>query len=81
MNGTALSLINDTFEEGAPRARAIAIYAGAAGGGGAVGLILGGLITNYDPHRALNVTEPARLERLKLCAVSVGWSDRGRSGR
>ena len=44
---TALSLIADTFEEGAARNRALGIYAGAAGGGGAVGLILGGLIVNY----------------------------------
>jgi MFS family permease len=44
---TALSLIADTFQEGAARNRALGIYAGAAGGGGAVGLILGGLIVNY----------------------------------
>ncbi|HEV2476444.1 MAG TPA: MFS transporter, partial [Candidatus Dormibacteraeota bacterium] len=44
---TALSLIADTFAEGAARNRALGIYAGAAGGGGAVGLILGGLIVNY----------------------------------
>src|SRR5215470_12651576 len=44
---TALSLIADTFQEGAARNRALGVYAGAAGGGGAVGLILGGLIVNY----------------------------------
>src|SRR2546422_8291602 len=44
---TALSLIADTFKEGAARNRALGIYAGAAGSGGAIGLILGGLITNY----------------------------------
>ena len=44
---TALSLVADTFAEGPARNRALGIYAGAAGGGGAVGLILGGLIVNY----------------------------------
>src|SRR3989441_6957815 len=48
---TALSLIADTFKEGAARNRALGIYAGAAGSGGAIGLILGGLITNYVSWR------------------------------
>ncbi len=44
---TALSLIADTFQEGAARNRALGVYAGAAGSGGAIGLILGGIIVNY----------------------------------
>lgn len=44
---TALSLVADTFAEGKERERALGVYAGAAGGGGAVGLVLGGLIVNY----------------------------------
>ena len=44
---TALSLIADTFREGAARNRALGVYAGAAGSGGAIGLILGGVIVNY----------------------------------
>lgn len=44
---TALSLIADTFAEGSARNRALGIYAGAAGSGGAIGLVLGGLIVNY----------------------------------
>ncbi|HVH66126.1 MAG TPA: MFS transporter, partial [Candidatus Acidoferrum sp.] len=44
---TALSLIADTFQEGAARTRALGVYAGAAGSGGAIGLVLGGLISNY----------------------------------
>src|SRR5260370_14817575 len=47
----ALSLIADTFKEGAARNRALGIYAGAAGSGGAIGLILGGVITNYVSWR------------------------------
>src|SRR5947208_1748378 len=45
---TALSLIADTFSEGPVRNRALGIYAGAAGSGGAIGLILGGLFANRN---------------------------------
>src|SRR5262249_43555645 len=41
----ALSIIATTFEEGAERARALAAWAAIAIGGGAVGLILGGVLT------------------------------------
>ena len=44
---TALSLITNEFEEGPARNRAFAIYAAAAGAGGALGLLLGGILTNY----------------------------------
>lgn len=44
---TALSLIADTFLEGGPRNRAMGIYAAMAGAGGAIGLLLGGIITSY----------------------------------
>ena len=37
----------DTFLEGAARNRALGVYAGAAGSGGAIGLILGAVIVNY----------------------------------
>src|SRR5215813_12673924 len=43
----ALSIISTTFEEGAERARALAVWAAIAIGGSAVGLILGGLLTQY----------------------------------
>src|SRR5689334_19226842 len=43
----ALSIIATTFEEGAERARAIAVWAAIAIGGSAVGLILGGVLTEY----------------------------------
>jgi EmrB/QacA subfamily drug resistance transporter len=44
---TALSLIADTFPEGGLRNRAIGVYSAMAGAGGAIGLLLGGLITTY----------------------------------
>src|SRR6478735_8581653 len=43
----ALSIITTTFEEGAERARALGVWAAIAIGGSAVGLILGGVITQY----------------------------------
>jgi EmrB/QacA subfamily drug resistance transporter len=43
----ALSIIATTFEEGAERARALAVWAAIAIGGSAVGLILGGALTQY----------------------------------
>ena len=44
---TTLSLIADTFPEGGPRNRAMGVFAMMAGAGGAIGLLLGGLITTY----------------------------------
>jgi len=44
---TALSLLADTFAEGAQRNRALGVYSGVSAAGGALGLLLGGVITNY----------------------------------
>ncbi len=44
---TALALIATTFPEGAPRNRALGVYAAMSGGGAAVGLVAGGLLTSY----------------------------------
>jgi EmrB/QacA subfamily drug resistance transporter len=44
---TALSLITTLFKEGPERNRAFAVYAGVSGGGAAIGLLLGGLLTEY----------------------------------
>jgi EmrB/QacA subfamily drug resistance transporter len=43
----ALSIVSTTFAEGAERARALAVWAAIAIGGSAVGLILGGVLTQY----------------------------------
>jgi EmrB/QacA subfamily drug resistance transporter len=48
---TALSLIATNFPEGAPRNRAMGVYAAMAGGGGAVGLLLGGILTDLVSWR------------------------------
>jgi EmrB/QacA subfamily drug resistance transporter len=44
---TALALIMTTFPEGPPRNRAMGVYAAMSGGGAAVGLVVGGMLTTY----------------------------------
>ena len=44
---SALSLLTTTFTEPKDRARAFAIYGAIAGAGGAIGLLLGGALTEY----------------------------------
>jgi EmrB/QacA subfamily drug resistance transporter len=48
---TALSLIATTFPEGAARNRALGVYAAMSGGGGAVGQLLGGILTDLVSWR------------------------------
>ncbi|MCF2528713.1 MFS transporter [Yinghuangia soli] len=43
----ALSLLTTTFTDPAERGKAFGIYGAVAGGGGAVGLLLGGILTEY----------------------------------
>ncbi len=47
----ALSLLAVTFTEGKERAKAFGVFAAIAGGGAAVGLTLGGLLTEYADWR------------------------------
>ncbi|RKS75476.1 EmrB/QacA subfamily drug resistance transporter [Motilibacter peucedani] len=47
----ALSLLSTTFTDPAERGKAFGIYGAIAGGGGAVGLLLGGLLTEYASWR------------------------------
>ena len=47
----ALSLLAVTFTEAKERAKAFGIYGAIAGGGGAIGLILGGVLTEYMDWR------------------------------
>ncbi len=47
---TALSLLAATFQ-GPARNRALGVYSGVSAGGGAIGLLMGGIITNYFSWR------------------------------
>jgi MFS family permease len=51
MAPAALSLLTVAFTEPKERARAFAVYGGIAGGGAAIGLILGGALTEYASWR------------------------------
>jgi EmrB/QacA subfamily drug resistance transporter len=51
MAPAALSLLTVTFTEPHERARAFGVYGGIAGGGAAIGLILGGVLTQYASWR------------------------------
>src|SRR5260370_20397440 len=59
---TALALIMTTFPEGPPRNRAMGVYAAMSGGGAAVGLVAGRLLTSYLSWRwVLFVNVPIRI--------------------
>jgi EmrB/QacA subfamily drug resistance transporter len=51
MAPAALSLLTVTFTDPKERSRAFGVYGAIAGGGGAVGLLLGGLLTQYASWR------------------------------
>src|SRR5258708_3456265 len=48
---SALSLLATTFTDARQRGKAFAVFAAIAGGGGAVGLLLGGVLTSYVSWR------------------------------
>ena len=78
---TALSLLADTFAEGKARNRALGVYSAVSAGGGALGLLLGGVITNYFSWRwILFVNVPVGIV-LALVAPRVLLATGGRSGR
>jgi len=71
----ALSLVTVTFTEPHERARAFGIYGAIAGGGSAVGLIVGGLLTQYlDWRWCLLVNAP--IAALAVVGATVFLHDR-----
>jgi EmrB/QacA subfamily drug resistance transporter len=67
---TALSLLAVTFTEPTERAKAFAVYGGIAGSGGAAGLLLGGVLTQYLAWRwCLYVNVP-----IAVIAMTGGWA-------
>jgi EmrB/QacA subfamily drug resistance transporter len=78
---TALSLIADTFAEGPHRNRALGVYAAVAGAGGAAGLLLGGLLTDFASWRwVLFVNVPIGVV-LAIAAPRVLAATQRRPGR
>ncbi|MGW7298380.1 MFS transporter [Streptomyces sp. NPDC054829] len=65
----ALSLLNTTFTDARERATAFSVYGAIAGAGGAVGLLLGGVLTDaLDWRWTLYVNVP-----IALVALAGGW--------
>ena len=78
---TALALLAGTFAEGPARNRALGVYSAISAGGGALGLLLGGVITTYFSWRwILFVNVPVGLV-LAFVAPRVLNPSRGRPGR
>ena len=74
---TALSLIATEFEEGPERTRAFAVFAAVAGAGAALGLLLGGLLTEYLTWRwVLFVNVPIGVALVAGAFLFVHESDR-----
>jgi EmrB/QacA subfamily drug resistance transporter len=77
----ALSLVTTTFPEGPPRNRAMGVYAAMSIAGGAVGLLVGGVLTSYASWRwVLFVNVPIGIVVALLAPRAFGESQR-HSGR
>ena len=76
---TALALIATTFPPGPPRNRALGVYAGMSGAGGAIGLLLGGILTTYVSWRwVFFVNVPIGLLVFALARYALATSGRQR---
>ncbi|MGH9056395.1 MAG: MFS transporter [Acidimicrobiales bacterium] len=78
---TALSLIATNFTEGAPRNKAMGVYAAVSGAGGAIGLLAGGILTDLASWRwVLFVNVPIGIAVLLVAprVLREGAKSRGR---
>ncbi|HWA65698.1 MAG TPA: MFS transporter [Mycobacteriales bacterium] len=78
---TALSLVATTFEEGPARNRALGVYAAVSGAGAAIGLILGGVLTDLLSWRwVLFVNAPIGLFIATMAPRVIPESQSGDAG-
>jgi len=78
---STLALLTTSFPEGRERTRAIAAYAAVAGGGGSVGLVLGGILTDWVSWRwGLFINVPVGLALIWLAPRHLSETER-RPGR
>ncbi|WP_030286574.1 MFS transporter [Streptomyces catenulae] len=76
---SALSLLTTTFRDGKERGKAFGIYGAIAGGGAAIGLIVGGVLTEYlDWRWCLYVNVP--IAALAFLGATVFLHDRPERG-
>jgi EmrB/QacA subfamily drug resistance transporter len=73
---TALSLITTTFPAGPARNRAFGVYAAMSGAGAAIGLILGGVLTEYSWRWTLFINVPIGIAVVLLAPRFLGESTR-----
>ncbi len=72
MAPSALSLLTVSFTEPRERARAFGVYGAIAGGGAAIGLILGGILTQYASWRwTLLINVPIALTAAALAPSQI----------
>ena len=79
LSPAALSLVLNIFQEGKERNKALGVWSGVAAGGGAVGLLLGGILTQYVDWRwifFINVPVAAVLIYLAYKNLPAGESTR-----
>src|SRR5262249_51163980 len=69
---TALALITTTFPPGKPRNRAFAVYAAMSGAGAAVGLVLGGWLTEYSWRWTFLINVPIGVGAALLAPLGFG---------
>jgi len=80
MAPSALSILTVTFVEPRERARAFGVYGAVAGGGAAIGLVLGGILTEFASWRwTLLINVPIAIVAAVVASRVVGES-RGPSG-
>ena len=75
---TALALITTTFPAGPARNRAMGVYAAMSGAGAAIGLILGGALTEANWRWTFFINVPIGLAVAFLAPRFLGESARGR---
>jgi len=75
---TALSLITTTFPAGPPRNRAFAVYAAMSGAGAAIGLILGGALTEVNWRLTFLINVPIGILVAVLAPIFLRESERVR---
>src|SRR5947199_8743306 len=77
---STLALLTTSFREGPERTRAVAYYGAVAGGGGSVGLVLGGVLTDWLSWRwGLFINVPLGIALMLAAPRALPESDR-RSG-
>ncbi|HEX3513085.1 MAG TPA: MFS transporter [Trebonia sp.] len=78
---TALALISTTFTGGPARSRAMGVYASMSGLGGALGLVVGGLLVTYASWRwVLFVNVPIGIAVVLAAPLTLGESPRRTGG-